>query len=243
MHGTQVFKSLVRAVVLVGLSACQPSAGHYFPLDAGHEWHYRLDYKLADGERQQRLSIRTLGTTEVRMVGGQDVKASVRRTSDGTDYYIQDTDDGVYRVAKRLVVQYQGVTDPKPRLVLPKGKNLRKGYSWTVESQPMAIHWVPPFNEANGSLKPFDLVYTVAALDETVDTPAGRFEHCIKLEGEGKVTIYADASIGYQEVFISHEEWYAPGVGLVKLLRKEPLSASTIIKGGQVSMVLTQQHP
>jgi len=52
------------------------------------------------------------------------------------------------------------------------------------------------------------------------------------------MVFYADASAGYQEILINHSEWYAPGVGLVKLERDEPLDTS-IMKGGKVTMVLS----
>ena len=73
--------------------------------------------------------------------------------------------------------------------------------------------------------------YRVASRDETVIVPAGKFEHCLLVEGDAKLTMFADPMTGYTDVPITTREWYAPGVGLVKLERTEPLDSS-VFKGG-----------
>ncbi len=210
----------------------------YFPLESGSSWRYSLNKVMPDGKNNKQLEIRTLGETGF-LSGEKEIEGFVRRTSDGTDYFIQERDDGFYRVAKRLVVETKPQVDKEARLILPKGRNLRLGYTWTLDTSPYVMHWMPPFDQANASIKPFDMVYEIAALDETVETPAGVFEKCVRVDGTGKMVFYADASAGYQEILINHTEWYAPGVGLVKLERDEPLNTS-IMKGGKVTMSLTR---
>lgn len=222
--------------VMTLLIGCGPKST-YFPLEKGRTWSYVMRYERPDGKTQEVMQIRTLGKADYADAKGASETAYVRRTSSGTDYYLSVKPDGVYRVAKRVVVQFDPVADAKPRLVMPMGKNLRIGYSWAMETQPMLIQWQGTFAEANGSVKPFDMTYQVAALDDTIDTPAGHFTHCIRIEGEGKITIYANPASGYQEVLINQREWYAPGVGLVRLERDEPLNMD-IIKGGKAVMQL-----
>lgn len=231
--------NLACVALSLSLAGCLgPGGSTYFPVTQGMQWTYAVNTDMPDGVSQSTLSIQGIGRADVFNAKGESQNAQVRRTSHGTDYYIVTKPEGVYRVAKRLVVETQGQTDRTPRLVLPTGKNLRVGYSWTQESTPLAVRWMPPFSEMNASIKPFDMVYTIESLDETLDTPAGRFEKCVKVEGQGRMTIYADPRAGYEEVFITHTEWYAPGVGLVKVERDEPLDTS-IIKGGRVTLQLT----
>ncbi|HEX4842813.1 MAG TPA: hypothetical protein VFV57_04020 [Limnobacter sp.] len=213
-----------------------------FPLQEGQRWEYRVAYDMPDGKRKETLTIHTLGKASFYNSEGESVSGHVRQTSDGTDYYIDVRDTGIYRVGKRVVVESKPTADKEIRMVLPQGKNLRKGYTWTLETSPYVLHWMPPFDQANASIKPFDMVYEIAALKETVQTPVGTFENCVKVHGEGKMVFYADASAGYQEILVNHTEWYAPGVGLVKLLREEPLNTD-IMKGGKVEMVLTHHQP
>ena len=234
-----MLKQLYVATLALGLASCSwPGGDEYFPLEEGKSWNYTLDFVSPDGKKKKQLEIRTEGEASFKSVE-DEVEGMIRRTSDGTDYFVQERSDGYYRVGKRVIVETKPQADKEARLVLPKGRNLRVGYTWTLETSPYVMHWMPPFIEANASIKPFDLVYEIAALDETVETPAGVFEKCVRVDGTGKMVFYADASAGYQEILINHTEWYAPGVGLVKLERDEPLNTS-IMKGGKVSMVLTR---
>lgn len=230
----------VTAVVMLALAlaGCSRLGGgdSYFPLQKGLSWTYELVYEGLEPSKET-LTIRTLGNGPLWVKADEKVDAAIRQTSRGTDYYIEERDNGYFRVGKRIVIQHEAVADKEARLVLPKGRNLRVGYTWTVDSQPYAMRWMPPFIEANASLKPFDMVYEVAALGETVETPAGKFENCVRLDATGKMVFYADASAGYREIFINHSEWYAPGVGLVKLERVEPLETD-ILRGGTATLTL-----
>lgn len=233
-----MLKIMSVAVLALGLASCSKvGGGEYFPLNEGLQWQYKLDFVMPDGKNKKDLMIRTVGHSSFKTEEGE-IEGVVRRTSDGTDYFVQERDDGFYRVGKRVIVQTKPQADQAPRLILPKGRNLRVGYTWTMDTSPYVMHWMPPFVEANASIKPFDLVYEVASLDDTVETPAGIFQNCIRLDATGKMVFYADASAGYQEILINHTEWYAPGVGLVKLERDEPLDTS-IMKGGKVTMMLS----
>ena len=233
-----MLKILSVAVLALGLAGCSKvGGGEYFPLNEGLQWHYKLDVVMPDGKNKKDLMIRSMGPSSFR-TEEDEIQGMVRRTSDGTDYLVQEREDGFYRVGKRVIVQTKPQADKAPRLILPKGRNLRVGYTWTMDTSPYVAHWMPPFIEANASIKPFDMVYEIASLDDTVETPAGVFQKCVRVDGMGKMVFYADASAGYQEILINHSEWYAPGVGLVKLERDEPLDTS-IMKGGKVTMVLS----
>lgn len=237
-----MLKPFLVGLISLALVSCSKVAGNdYFPLSEGTAWTYSLDFAMPDGKNKKQISIRTLGESSFKTEDAE-VDGVVRRTSDGTEYFVQERSDGFYRVGKRVVVETKPQADKTARLILPKGKNLRVGYTWTLDTSPYVMHWMPPFIEANGSIKPFDLVFEIASLDETVQTPAGVFEKCVRVDAAGKMVFYADASLGYQEILINHSEWYAPGVGLVKLERDEPLNTD-IMKGGKVTMLLTRFTP
>ncbi|QNT68554.1 hypothetical protein [Defluviicoccus vanus] len=55
---------------------------------------------------------------------------------------------------------------------------------------------------------------TVARTDGKISLPAGEFEGCLVLsiQGHGQVT----APSGPVEVTVEGEEWFSPGVGLIK---------------------------
>ena len=84
----------------------------------------------------------------------------------------------------------------------------------------------------------FPMHYQIASLNDTVTVPAGVFRDCIKVTGEATLAMYVDPRSGTHEIPITTTEWYAAGVGLVRLERHEPLSTSQFT-GGKVVLVLT----
>lgn len=239
-------RPLLNCLVLCGMSllaACTQKidANDYFPTTPGYSWRYATTYEFPDEKRTDWLTIETIDPRPVYFESGTK-KLPVRRTSLGTDYYIQREEVGIFRAARRLIVENKPVVDPQARMILPQGANLREGFIWNQTANPYAVKWKPPFQEMNASIKPFDMLFEVTSLDDTVETPAGKFDKCIRLDGYGKMVVYADPRTGYNEVQITQTEWYAPGVGLVKLVRKEPLKLD-IITGGSVTMQLTRFGP
>lgn len=241
---TFIRQSLALALSTVALASCGQAfnSSDYFPTEKGTRWTYTLSYELPGSKRQTQLSLSAVGEKPVYLPESRKEFYPVRQSGQGTDYYIDERADGYYRVAKRLVVELKPKPDAKPLLILPKGKNLRLGYTWSAVGNPYTVQWQPPFTEMNASIKPFDLLYEIAGLNDTVETPAGKFEKCIKVEAFGRMTVYADPRTGYKEVDVVHREWYAPGVGLVKLEREEPVELN-VIQGGKLSMVLTRLEP
>lgn len=214
---------------LVGLNACNsaPDESDYFPLDKGLNWQYRYQVISPDQQIQGIYSVANLTTATVK---GE--AARVRRTNEGRDYYLVRKPDGIYRYASRTLLQTYPVTDEPARLVLPRPYLDSAERRWSSTTTSYVIHRVGPSTMVNANpTKDFVMHYRVAAKDETVVVPAGTFKHCLLVEGEAKLTIFADPLTGYTEVPVTTREWYAPGVGLVKLERTEPLNTS-VYKGG-----------
>jgi hypothetical protein len=87
--------------------------------------------------------------------------------------------------------------------------------------------------------KPFPMTYTIEALSEAVETPAGKFERCLRVGGRAAVRVYVDAQFSWRDIALIGREWYCPGVGLVRLEREE-LSPSRFMLGGKLVMELTR---
>ena len=156
---------------------------------------------------------------------------AVRVTDQGTRYYIRATDDGIFRVAKRTLVELYPRLDKARRWILKQP--LQLGNTWSYETHPYVLHRVQPYKESLAKGINFKMAFQIASLTDSVDVPAGRFEKCIRVDGDAQLTVYADGRTGYQDIKINYSEWYAPGVGLVKLIREEPLDTDVFV-GGRV---------
>ena len=77
------------AVLALGLASCSKvGGGEYFPLNEGLQWQYKLDFVMPDGKNKKDLMIRTVGHSSFKTEEGE-IEGMVRRTSDGTYYYVQ----------------------------------------------------------------------------------------------------------------------------------------------------------
>ena len=218
------------------LHACgKPAADDYFPLNQGLRWDYQVTITQPHRSDSKTLTIENVGTQSIK-----DTLTTIRRTSDGTDYYLEHKDDGVYRFAKRTVVELEPQLDTPPRLVLPNEPTKAMGKTWSSITMPYLILRLYEGDKSTyaNELR-FPMSYSVKAVDETVEVPAGTFPHCVEVEGQAEVTMYTDPRKGDSAIQITTHEWYAPGVGLVKLERDEPLDTD-VYKGGKMVMELTQ---
>lgn len=238
------FKLVYRllALVWVGLfiwmiSGCQqqPKADDYFPLNPGLSWSYQVTTISGQFRGVERLTIENQ-QLETRSDLGSDLTTTpiaVRRTSDGTDYYLYRDNTGLYRAAKRTLIEKNPRLDTSPILVMPPLEEMRDGISWNVPTRPYLIHSTRSHVAWNRAMNPFDLTFELTSENERLELPGGTFEHCLKLEGRALIGLYADPKLGYQEVEVVQTEWYAPGVGLVKLVREEPLNLEMFTGGSK----------
>ncbi len=80
--------------------------------------------------------------------------------------------------------------------------------------------------------------YQIEAVNEAVDTPAGKFEQCLRVKGSATVRLYADPTSGWKDLPLTTLEWYCPGVGLTRLERSEPAGSGFLV-GGTLRMELS----
>ncbi len=218
---------LVVSVLILASCSNEPmDSSSYFPLQEGMQWDYSVTTDVNDTIRHANFSIR-MGEPESIM----GVPHAVRITSDGTRYYIVENIDGIYRNAKQTLIESKPTIESSPHWILKYP--FRSGTHWSNPTYPFVLRRIYPYTERLTRGMNLKMTFQIVAEDETVVVTAGRFDNCIRVEGEANLTLYADAKSGYEEILINTTEWYAPGVGLVKLLREEPLS-NDVFAGGQV---------
>ena len=227
------FSSLLLCLIL---QACdKPATDDYFPLNPGLRWEYQVTVEHPERLATKQLIIESVGQTSLK-----EELVSIRATSDGTDYYLAQRADGIYRLAKRTLVESEPQLDASPRMVLPLPIAQAKGKTWSVISQPYLIERVyEGMDVMTADMLQFPMTYSVLSIDETLKLPSGTFTHCVLVEGQTDLSLYADARTGNSIVPITTREWYAPGVGLVKLEREEPLDTD-VYKGGKIVMELVR---
>jgi hypothetical protein len=217
-------------IASVGLISCsdKPATNDYFPLQKGLSWQYRYQLTTSAKQEQGLYTVTNLGATEV---GNETL--TIRRTSTDRDYYLMQKPDGIYRYASRTLFETHPVVDEPARLVLPMPYLGSTERTWSSTTTSYVIHRTGPSTIASANAtKDFVMNYRIASKDETVIVPAGKFEHCLLVEGDATLTLFADPMTGYTDIPVKTREWYAPGVGMVKLERTEPLETS-VYKGGR----------
>ncbi len=220
-------------VLTTVISGCDGAPSSYFPLDSGAAWTYRVLITTERGEvTEKKLNIENLGRE---IING--TKFHIRRTSSGTDYFIGQDETGIYRAAKRTIVDHQPRLDREPRYILKRP--FAPGSEWRATTHPYVIRRLQPYTESFHRGIEFPMNYHIEALQETVNVPAGTFNSCIKVTGVADLKMYVDPRSGVGEIPIITHEWYAPGVGLVKLERIEKLDTEQFT-GGRVLFELAR---
>lgn len=228
---------LALGLALAMLAGCggPPASSSYFPLDKGHRWVYaqRSEWENNTVDRET-LVITTLGREALPDDRGT---AWRRRSASGLDYWLKSDDTGVYRVASKTDLQDAPEPDKAPRYVLKQP--LAVGTSWQASTTTYLLRRNAEFPpEIRHTHQPVPMQYRIAALQQKVSTPAGEFSDCVQVEGQAQMRLFADPVNGFRDMPLLTTEWYCKGVGLVKLLRREPGLNSTFLTGGTVTLEL-----
>jgi hypothetical protein len=232
-HRNLIFAALAGATALLAGCGAKAPGADLFPLESGHRWTYELRTEWEDQrvERETRM-FENLGGDDSLFDG----KAFLRRSDAGMDYWLRADDTGVFRVASRSLVQAEPERDEARRYVLKAP--LAAGTSWSAPTVPYLLQrrqGFPP--EVRHSAPPVPMNYVIEALAEKVETRAGRFEGCLRVQGKAALKLFADPVAGWKDLPLLTTEWYCPGVGLVKLQREEH-PESPMLLGGTVTMEL-----
>jgi hypothetical protein len=224
------------ATLAASLAGCQrdtPADG-WFPLAAGHRWTYRVTTRGDDDtSERESLTLRTLGPETVPALGAS---AWRRRSDSGIDYWLRADASGIYRVASKSDLDAEPQPDKVPRFVLKAPYTIGTQWQSTTTAYLLVRRNEFP-REIRHTHPSVTMLYTIAAVDEAVETPAGRFAHCLRVQGSASVRVYADPASGWRDMPLTTTEWYCPRVGLVRVERSEP-AKSAFLTGGTRTLEL-----
>jgi hypothetical protein len=225
------------ACAAVLAAGCGPAPQEpLFPLEEGRRWRYELNTTYDEGAADsfvERVELRARGAAPM---GG--AAAWKRTSSTGVAYWLRRDDSGVYRVAT------QGPLDPAPRDDAAARYVLKRPYAvgteWSADTTAYVLRRRNEFPQELrhlASYRSLPMKYRIAQLDEQLQTRAGRFSGCLRVEGKGEIRLYVDELFAWRVVPFTTREWYCPQVGLVKLERVEH-SPTRFIAGGTLTMEL-----
>jgi len=229
---------VVPVLAAAGLAGCAraPEGDALFPLDAGRQWTYRVTTAW-EGEVTERetLTLRALGAD--RPEGLPDEPPAWHRRSDsGVDYWLRSDASGIYRVASKSDLEAEAQRDPAPRYVLKAP--YEPGTQWQAPTTAYVLARTSEFpRELRHTHRNIPMAYRIESTGQGLDTPAGRFEGCLKVVGTASVRVYADPTAGWRDLPLTTTEWYCAGVGLARLERTEPAN-SPFLTGGSLTMEL-----
>lgn len=235
-HSPRARAALLAAAVLALLAGCkEPPGSSLFPLEEGRRWTYRLSSEWENDTREREtVVLSNLGRDSALESGS----AWHRRSDTGLDYWLRADATGIYRVAAKSDVDAEPKPDPAPRFVLKAP--IAVGTSWQTTTTTYLMQrnseFPPEIRHAHPSVP---VVWTIEALDDRVEVPAGRFEQCVRVKGLALLRLFADPVNGFKDMPLTTLEWYCPGVGLVKVERREPAN-STFLTGGTMTMELME---
>lgn len=212
--------------VAVILQGCERSDADYFPLNEGRWWQYRVMVKTKDKQKQYKYIVANLPSGDL-----DSTKTFVRRTHDGSLFFYQKTDDGIFRVAVKRRTDREIQREASTHLIIPYPTKI--GNAWELETTTTILDRnIRAYERKQFTLVvPVMLQYTVESLDDIVSVPAGRFDRCLRIRGVGRTRVNPNVGVGVTDIEIETIDWYAPGVGLVRTIRKEEASTAVLDSG------------
>ena len=201
----------------------------YFPLQPNLVWHYQMTIESPADNRKKLLTI----TNHGQLSDGSEYY--MRGTSSGNYYYFSKRDDSVTRVAHRAIIDSGLNFDDPPRPVIQEP--IQVGTLWRYRMRPYLLT-----SETEPHLKElifYEMEWKIVSADAVVDTPLGQFDRCLHIKGTAEVAVPRSflLHLAPHTMYFEINEWYAPGVGLVKLQYAETTDSKEL-KGGNINMDL-----
>lgn len=218
-------------VLLVGCG----QGGDVFPTEAGHTWLYRGHAVTMDGKFERIYPVRSTAPTQFR-----EETVFPHVTINGRRYFYAVREDGIWRVARQWGPDKEVVPYLKPGLVVPSPEGASEWQGRTV-TQVLEITG-PPQETLFKVREVVPMRYAIAGRDVSVQTPAGNFSNCVRVDGKGHINTDVGNYIGQVSIDIETSDWYAPGVGLVKMERTERTSSEAIKYGYMVLTLASHRY-
>jgi len=220
--------TLLSSALTLTLTGCGEDDPTYYPLTAGRWWYYAVVNTILDEAHASRFLAFNVGRAHSSVHHGVFVQTSQAHGAD----FLRADGEGIVRVAHLRQGMRTPRDDPQPRIILPA--QIAVGTRWQTPTT-LGLAESRTF-EPRDRLIPRRLALMlnkeIVGLDDAVQVAAGRFLACLRIEGVGTIEVPTDRGNSTANVDVRTREWYARGVGLVKLEREE-ISTSTFIKGGR----------
>jgi ribosomal protein L40E len=182
----------------------------YYPLDEGRKWIYQRSFTKGPERKTGRIMVTNLAPRKLedKIVIPRKWDFLKDETNTITYFFafIAKDPQGIYIFATQSPKEVSPEILKTPKYIIKYP--IKIGTSWEVEAQSKLL------NDA-----PVILKVTIEAIDDIVTVPAGTFKNCLRIKGEG---VIRKEELG-NEIIVNIEvyEWYAPGVGFIKGIKKE----------------------
>ncbi len=232
MSGTEMNPRLYLYASLSGLvlmlTACGQAAPDYYPLTPGHWWQYDMRLHTMDGERRAKQVVRNVGRREEQ---GQQVY--FRESSSGLLSRYQITQTGIQRSIVSEFTEHQPVA-----FATVLGLPLKQGTEWTGSITTSVLEKTgPPQDTLFRIRETVEMNYRIESVSDSVVVNGEQFQNCIRVNGSGSVNADVGNYIGRLSINVESDDWYAPGIGLVKSRHLEKTDNETI-SGGEYFLTL-----
>lgn len=221
--------SVAHTIIAIGylclLSGCGQTSDHYFPLAEGKYWRYVMTYHTMDGNYKGIYAVENLGRKNE-----DDQDLHVRRLLDGSSDFLRIDDQGIRLMSREKTDgrHTSRVDLDHPIFQFP----LVVGKEWQDTTIARAlIKTGPPQKTEFHISAQVPVTARIESMTDEVSVPAGTFVECMRISLQGNEFINAGNYVGLTIVNIEETDWYAPGVGLVKSVRKESTASKALDRG------------
>jgi len=136
-------------------------------------------------------------------------------------------------VLKDVQYLYPGLVDrPKEKLEFEKENivyqmSLEKNKPWNTNDLTTLVVKLG-YDRIYRTLLPINIENKLVSLNETIKIKDKILKNCLKIQGFGQTSFFPGAPLGKIDITIKKTEWYAPDLGLVKLIREEISDSETM---------------
>jgi len=210
---------------MILLSACGREDLEYFPLEEGIYWRYRMHYEIMNGPMDTFFAIEN--KPEIR----DDTGVLYEQVSmDGKSYFYRIDDQGLILTQRSRHGDFEDEYRDINRYLLRFP--LQAGNEWQSDTWSRVLIKVgPPQKTEFRIVARVPVTVNIESMTDTIRVPAGVFRNCMRIRSTGSQFHDAGNYVGNTVVGIDETNWYAPGVGLVKSVRKETTTAKALDYG------------
>tara|TARA_B100001093_G_C26692611_1_gene955481 strand:- start:308 stop:1009 length:702 start_codon:yes stop_codon:yes gene_type:complete len=221
--------------LILFINSCNERKVDFFPLKEGNIWNYDVEiYPNVEDKVIYKKNNYSLPKTNLKINSEKIKETYPILREDNSIYYYSKNKNGVYREAIQFANQSPLIYEKEKKYVLKYP--IKVGEKWSSQSKTFLIIRRYPYFDYRATTD-FEIDYEITSVNETVKVPAGKFNKCIKIEGKGNATFIGDREIGLIKIAIKTTEWFAPGVGLVKIIRKEETDSDLFGKSKMVQVL------